>query len=130
MPWLVWLRQRQPPSADERILQSTFVQEGLSLEMVDTCEISNATLAKADLVLTNAYETMTSTTATLVARLRYRTRAPIVILTGRYSPDDLVRALRAGADAIWTVDTPPNVLLAHCWALLRRTQWTQKSFAG
>lgn len=56
----------------------------------------------------------------LCRRLREFVRAPLCVLSGRGRPEDVVRALSAGADACLAKSCPEVELLARLRALLRR----------
>lgn len=55
------------------------------------------------------------------ARLRNDSNVPIIMLTVRYSDDDVVAALEAGADEYITKPFSPRQVVARTRALLRRT---------
>ncbi|MBR7827249.1 response regulator transcription factor [Actinospica sp. MGRD01-02] len=56
----------------------------------------------------------------VLAGLRAWSRAPVLVLSGRSEPDDMVNALDAGADDYVTKPFIPEVLLARLRALQRR----------
>ncbi|MGB5052365.1 MAG: hypothetical protein WBO46_25670 [Caldilineaceae bacterium] len=68
----------------------------------------------------DAFESLEGSIETIVARIRFESRVPLIMLTDGYSTEQLVTALTAGADAIWSLNTPVELLLARCKALLRR----------
>ncbi|MFZ5817733.1 MAG: response regulator [Bacillota bacterium] len=63
-------------------------------------------------------------------RFRERHRAPILILTARYSESDRVRALEVGADDYITKPFSPRELVARVRAHLRRWSWQSAESAG
>lgn len=68
---------------------------------------------------------------TLIQQLRALTAHPILILTPRPSDITRIACLRAGADAVEAVDTPPAVLTARIDAMVRRWHMpVSPSFAG
>lgn len=94
--------------------------QGLSLSVVDAFDVTSAQLQNADLVLLDASDSVEGSVDTIVARIRFESKVPLVMLTDGYSTEQLVTALTAGADAIWSLNTPLEVLLVRCKALLRR----------
>jgi DNA-binding response OmpR family regulator len=94
--------------------------QGLFLEIADVFDASSSQLANADLILLDAFDRVDGIVETIVARIRLESRVPLVMLTDGYSTEQLVTALTAGADAIWALNIPVEVLMARCKALLRR----------
>jgi DNA-binding response OmpR family regulator len=58
----------------------------------------------------------------LAARLRQRSRIPLIMLTVRSEEDDVLRALGLGADDYLTKPFSPKILIARIRALLRRAE--------
>ena len=52
--------------------------------------------------------------------VRQGSRAPLIVLTDNHTLDWSLLALREGADAIFTLNTPDDVIVARSNALLRR----------
>lgn len=118
---ILWLRRHGPTEiAIDYQLLVTFQQIGARLERGDVFSLSGTQLAEADLILMDAFEQIEGVVETLVSRVRIESRAPLVILTRKHSHEQLIMALQAGADAIWSLESSPLVLRAHCQALLRR----------
>ena len=61
----------------------------------------------------------------LCAELRWRTLAPIVLLTDILQIDSLVQAYESGVDLVFKLPIQTEELTARITALLRRTSWTQ-----
>jgi len=95
-------------------------EQGLSLAVADVFDVSRTDLLRADLVLLDAFDSVEGSVETVVARIRHESKVPLIMLTDGYSIEQLVVALTAGADAIWSLNTPVEVLLVRCKALLRR----------
>jgi DNA-binding response OmpR family regulator len=53
-------------------------------------------------------------------RVRSKSKAPLIILTDNATLDWSLLALREGADAIFTMNTPDEIIFARSNALLRR----------
>lgn len=117
---VVWLRQRNRLDSKGQELYRHMQEQGLSLTVADVFDVSHAELSRADLVLLDAFDSVEGSVETVVARIRYESKVPLIMLTDGYSIEQLVIALTAGADAIWSLNTPIDVLLVRCKALLRR----------
>jgi DNA-binding response OmpR family regulator len=117
---IVWLRQRRQMGENALKLQRGMKAQGFFLEIADVFDASSAQLANADLILLDAFDRVDGIVETIVARIRLESRVPLVMLTDGYSTEQLVTALTAGADAIWALNIPVEVLMARCKALLRR----------
>lgn len=125
---ILWLRQPTPQDEKSRTLDSEMRTQGLQLRVVDAFSVTSDQLAQADLILLDAYSHVDGMVETIVSRIRFESRVPLIMLTRGYSTDELVTALTAGADAIWSVNTPVEILLARCKALLRR--WLPEVSSG
>mgnify|MGYP003871762743 CR=1 FL=1 len=107
-------------------VQRVFERRG---HAVDTCSTGTEALALLDkktyalLVLDWGLPDVDG--VDVVARLRERGRTlPVLMLTGRNTSEDLVRALDAGADDFITkADAKVDVLLARAEALMRRANY-------
>ncbi|MBX2999617.1 MAG: response regulator transcription factor [Caldilineaceae bacterium] len=117
---IVWLRQRRQMGENAVRLQGGMKAQGLLLEVVDVFDATSSQLAGADLILLDAFDRVDGIVETIVARIRMESRVPLVMLTDGYSTEQLVTALTAGADAVWALNIPVEVLMARCKALLRR----------
>lgn len=117
---VVWLRQRNRDDEKARELARQMQEEGLTLTVLNAYEVSSADLLNADLVLLDAFESLEGSVETVVSRIRFESRVPLIMLADGYSTEQLVSALTGGADAIWSPRTPVEILLARCKALLRR----------
>ncbi len=120
MAQIVWLRQRNELDSKSENLYAQLQNQGFSLVTVDAFEITSQQLLDADLILVNAFGQVDGMVETIVSRVRFESRVPLIMLTDGYSTEQLVTALTAGADAIWSLNTPIELLLARCKALLRR----------
>ncbi len=118
---VLWLQQsaprpREPAARIEEILRAA----GLRLHKVDLFSVSQVDMSTIDLILLDGVENLDGVIETVLSRLRFESQAPLIVLTERHSSDQLVAALMAGADAIWSYETPEELLLVRCKALLRR----------
>ncbi len=118
---ILWLRGRNQVDKHALALQNTLKAQGIGLKIADVFDVTSSQIAGADLILLDAFECLDGTIDTVLTRIRIECRVPLVILTTGYSTDQLVAALTAGADEIWTVRIPAEVLIARCKAILRRS---------
>lgn len=118
---ILWLKERLEFRANMLDLQEQFRQQGSELEITGMWDVTSDQLADADLILLEAFSRIDATVETMVARIRLESRVPLIMLTEDCdSSDQLVTALTAGVDAIWSLNTSTEILLARCKALLRR----------
>lgn len=117
---ILWLRQQGELDDRARTVYDAMQSQGLDLTIVDAFTVSSKDLGEADLVLLDAFNKVDGTVSTLVSRIRFESRVPLIMLTDGYSTEQLISALTAGADAIWSLNTPVDVLILRCRALLRR----------
>ena len=117
---IVWLRQSGALDEKAQQVYDAMTQQGLDLVVADALTVSTEELESADLVLLDAFDKVDGTVETVVARIRVESRVPLIMLTEGYSTEQLINALSAGADAIWSLNTPVDVLIVRCRALLRR----------
>lgn len=120
---VLWLRSRGEVSEQALALQKAVKAQGVRLKVVDVFDVQPGQLSEADLILLDAFERLDGTVETVLSRIRMEHRIPLVMLTNGYSTDQLVTALTAGADAIWALTLPVEVLMARCKAILRRTRF-------
>ncbi|MEZ4859905.1 MAG: hypothetical protein R3C14_01285 [Caldilineaceae bacterium] len=73
-----------------------------------------------DLIFFECVETVEPEMLDQLSAVRLTTQAPLVVLTDNHTLDWGLNALRSGADATFTLNTPEEVILARCNALLRR----------
>lgn len=125
---VLWLRARGHVNDRALDLQKAMKLQGLKLKVVDIFDVSAGQLAEADLIMLDGFERLDGTIETVLTSIRMEHRIPLVILTNGYSTEQLVTALTAGADAIWAVNIPFEVLLARCKAILRRAQSSESRF--
>lgn len=79
-----------------------------------------STIDQYDLILVEAPGLSIARINYWLRTLRQFTDAPLVVLLGQAPVDFQLTVLTAGADAALPLTTPPEVILAHCYALLRR----------
>ena len=99
---IVWLRQRNQIEGHGEELYRQMQSQGVTLTIVDAFDVTADELLRADLVLLDAFDSLEGSIETVVARVRFESRVPLVMLTNGYSSEQLVTALTAGADGIWS----------------------------
>jgi hypothetical protein len=117
---IVWLRQHCYQEPAVLRLQERLQMQDLELEIIRVSDVTDLHFSTADLVMLDACERMEGIAEILVPRIRMETRVPLVMVTNCYSTEQLVTILTLGVDAIWSLDTSLEVLVARCRALLRR----------
>jgi len=105
--------------------------EGYSAQIVDTGELALAALldpsTRYDLVVLDVMLPGIDGFA-VVSELRQRRQyVPVLILTARGRPDDVLKGFGAGADDYLPKPTELAILLARVGSLLRRTAWTRSA---
>ena len=101
-------------------LSNEMRRQGSRLEVVYLPDINARRLIGVDLVLFDAFANFEEAVQKAIVAVRLHSLVPLVLLTGDYASDQLIDALRSGIDAIWSSQTPSDLLLARCNALLRR----------
>ena len=104
--------------------------EGYAAEVVDTGEDALARLldstARFDLVVLDVMLPKKDGFS-VVAELRQRRNfVPVLMLTARGRPDDVLKGFAAGADDYLAKPTELAILLARIGGLLRRSTWTRE----
>ncbi|CAN5627550.1 hypothetical protein BH10CHL1_BH10CHL1_02510 [soil metagenome] len=120
---LVWVRRPGKELAKSRNLLERLSSEGIDVWVIEASNLVNLAIdnvAEYDLILFEYFEHGTSDMKSAVSHIRLGSRAPLMMLTDDPSVAWSLDALSAGADAIFTVNTPDEVILARCNALLRR----------
>ena len=90
------------------------------LEAPNLVSLAIDDVPRFDLILFEYFDHVESEIRNVISQIRRGSRAPLLMLTDDQSVAWSVDALNAGADAIFTVSTPNEVILARCNALLRR----------
>lgn len=78
-----------------------------------------------DLILIEAPYHLSPKQRQAIRWIRTGSLAPVVVLTGDKHTDDMVDTIAAGADAVISLQTASDAILAHCRALMRR--WSSHS---
>jgi DNA-binding response OmpR family regulator len=117
---IVWYQ----PSGEERpkstSILNKFLQNGMDVQVVHLDHEMIEQLAKVDLVMVEVAGQVDAEINLLLDDIRSTSHAPVVLLTDNYTLEWSIATLVAGADAVVTVNTPDDVIIARCKALLRR----------
>ncbi len=120
---VAWLRQPGRERAKIARLLKHFSNAGMKISMVEVSGGHNPLLEQIlgfDLILMEYFDHLESEMSAALSKIRTESRAPLMMLTDGQTPDWSVNALKAGADAIFNLNTPEDIILARCNALLRR----------
>jgi DNA-binding NarL/FixJ family response regulator len=96
--------------ADESILLQCDHEEEALCEVCSEC----------DLILIEAHRQFTARQRQAIRWIRAGSLAPIVVLTSDKPNEYPADTIRAGADAVLSLQLASDVILAHCEALMRR----------
>ena len=112
------------------VLRFNLEAEGYEVGVVDTGELALDALLdpgpRVDLVVLDVMLPGIDG-FTVVSELRQRKQyVPVLILTARGRPDDVLKGFSAGADDYLPKPTELAILLARIGSLLRRTSWTRQ----
>ena len=117
---VAWLRQGDEERTKSKNLQQKLMATGINITEIDPESGAFESVQSTDLIFIEYYGYFHRDIATLLSQLRNNSQAPIVMLTDNQTFDWSSSAISAGADAIVTVATSDEVIIARCQALLRR----------
>lgn len=116
---VVWLQQKLQQVPKALALRTCFTDAGMQVNLHQLNLDEDASL-EGELILLECLGMFEQEMMKVLAKLRLFSKAPLIILTDNYTLDWSLRALHSGADAIFTVNMPDDVILARSKALLRR----------
>lgn len=73
-----------------------------------------------DLILFEAFDPISNESQAALNWIRMGSRAPLVMLTHGARTERTISGLMAGADAVMSLNMSWDVIIAHCYALVRR----------
>ena len=120
---IVWVRGSDKELPKSLSLFNRLSDEGMNIWVIEVPNLINLAIDDVpnfDLILFEYFDHVESEIKTVIRQIRSGSRAPLMMLTDDQSVAWSMDALNAGADAIFTVSTPDEVILARCNALLRR----------
>jgi hypothetical protein len=124
---VAWLKQPGRARAKSARLFTRFSNAGMKISIVEVSG-SHTLLEQIlgfDLILMEYFDHLEHEIHSALSKIRTESRAPLMMLTDSQTPEWSVNALKAGADAIFNLNTPEDIILARCNALLRR--WLAQS---
>jgi DNA-binding response OmpR family regulator len=117
---IAWLRQSDEDRSKSRNVQQKLLAAGLDVLEVDPESETLKKIQSADLIIIEDYGQSHRNLSSLLHQVRIHSHAPVVMLTDNQTFDWSSSAIAAGADAIVTIATADEVIIARCQALLRR----------
>ena len=118
---VAWLRPAgTKPQYRLNYLVERFARAGMDVWIVNDTELPLEQMLCFDLILLESFDAAKKELQPALYRIRLGSRAPLVLLTDERTIEWRIQALRAGADAILSMTTSADVILARCQALLRR----------
>ncbi|MBX3014325.1 MAG: response regulator transcription factor [Caldilineaceae bacterium] len=116
---LAWVQRNLQPLPKAVSLRTRFATTGMEVS-VHQWQLEDIGPVECDLILFDSCTMTEQEMVRFLFKIRLFTQTPLIILTDNYTLDWAVSALRAGADAIFTINMPDDVILARSNALLRR----------
>lgn len=116
---IVWLQQMMQQLPKAFALRTRFVDAGMEVN-IQQLDLANDISLDGELILMECFGTLEQEMMKSVIKIRLFTHAPLIVLTDNHTLDWSIRALYSGADAIFTVNMPDDVIVARSKALLRR----------
>lgn len=126
---VLWLRAGDVERPKTTGLRNRFGSEGMDIHLANLqptttaavdLQASNLSPTVFDLVILECVEISEEVMLTQLSNIREVSQTPLIVLTDNYTLDWSLRILREGADAIFTLNTPDDVIVARSNALLRR----------
>ncbi len=116
---VAWLQQTLYHLPKALSLRTRFSEAGMQVN-VHQWSIEDVAPLECDLILFECFTIVEQEMMNFLLKLRFFTQAPLIILTDNNALDWSIWALRGGADAVFTVNMPDEVIVARSNALLRR----------
>lgn len=115
---IVWLQQKIQSVPKALALRTRFSDAGLQVYLQRTLDAD--TKLDGELILLECFGMFEQEMMMAVYNVRHLSQAPLIVLTDNHTLDWSIRALHSGADALFTVNMPDDVIVARSKALLRR----------
>lgn len=115
---IVWLQQKMQSLPKALALRTRFGDAGMQVQLQRSLDAD--TKLDGELILLECFGMFEQEMMMAVFNVRHLTQAPLIVLTDNHTLDWSIRALHSGADALFTVNMPDDVIVARSKALLRR----------
>lgn len=116
---LVWLQQTFQQLPKALALRTRFTDAGMQVNL-HQLDLEGGLPLEGELILLECFNMFEQEMMKVLLKLRLFSKAPLIILTDNGTLDWTLRALHSGADAIFTINMPDDVIMARSKALLRR----------
>ena len=121
------LHTGQRPNDKVLRLLARFDIEAIHINVSATDQLDPDQFADCDLILFEAFDHISNENQAALNWIRMGSRAPLVMLTNGARPERTISGLMAGADAVMSLTTSWDVIVAHCYALVRRWRLGQNA---
>lgn len=116
---IVWLQQTTQALPKAQALRTRFGETGIQIQLRQA-SLEADTQLDGELILLECFGMVEPEMMKAVITVRLLTQAPLIVLTDNHTLDWSIRALHSGADALFTINMPDDVIVARSKALLRR----------
>lgn len=124
---LLWFRTNHAQQPKVSTLLNRFGSEGMEIQVIESVDDANPSGSNpsgnklaCELIMLECINTAEQEMLVRLNTVRANSRVPLIVLTDNHTLDWSLIALREGADAIFTVNTPDDIIIARSNALLRR----------
>lgn len=119
---LLWFRANHAQQPKVSTLLNRFGNEGMDIRIIDAADENRGAIQKqaCELIILECINTSEQDMCARVSMVRAGSRVPLIVLTDNHTLDWSLLALREGADAIFTLNTHDDIIIARSTALLRR----------
>jgi DNA-binding response OmpR family regulator len=117
---VAWLSQRGQPHWGIKFLVRYLQEERFVIYPITKSQLRSTNLQDYQIFLIEAKDRLDAALLEMTLELRVQTLALIVIVMEEPTSAEVVQLLGNGADAVWTINEPVQVLRARTKSLLRR----------
>lgn len=119
---LLWFRTNHVQQPKVSTLLHRFDSEGMEIQVIESIDDTQTSVKKlaCELIMLECINTAEQDMLIRLNSVRANSRVPLIVLTDNHTLDWSLVALREGADAIFTLNTPDDIIIARSNALLRR----------